>query len=375
MKTQAAVLHDTGLPRPYSTSRPLRLADVELADPGPGELRVAVDAVGVCHSDLSVVDGTRPRPTPIALGHEATGIVDAVGEAVPGLTPGDRVVLVFVPGCGRCERCAIGRPAHCVNGARANTEGTLLSGARRLSRAGTAVNHHLGVSGFARHTVVDHRSTVVVPRDVPAPIAALFGCAVLTGVGAVLNTARLRPGESAVVVGLGGVGLAALLGAVLAGAHPIVAIDPVPGKRDLARDLGATLALAPGEAPELRRLLPDGADAVIETAGSTAALATAWTLTRPGGRTVSAGLPDPGERFSLPVTELVGQGRQLLGSYLGDSVPQRDIARYLTLWREGRLPVDRLLGGTAPLSAVNDTLETMAAGQALRQVLLPAATP
>jgi Zn-dependent alcohol dehydrogenase len=372
MRTQAAVLYESALPRPYSRSRPLRMEEVELADPGPGELRIAIDAVGVCHSDLSVVDGTRRRPTPMALGHEATGIVEAVGDGVPDANPGDRVVLVFVPSCGRCDRCASGRSAHCVNGARANAEGTLLSGARRLSRAGTSLNHHLGVSGFARHAVVDRRSAVVVPPDVPAPIAALFGCAVLTGVGAVLHTAEVRPGESALVVGLGGVGLAALLGAVLANAYPIVAIDPVPAKRDLALRLGATLTLAPEDAtPELRDLLPDGADAAIETAGRTAALTTAWTLTRPGGRTVSVGLPHPAERFALPVTELVGQGRRLLGSYLGDSVPHRDVARYLALWRAGRLPVERLLGGTAPLPTVNETLEAMAEGQTLRQVLLP----
>jgi Zn-dependent alcohol dehydrogenase len=374
MRTQAAVLYESALPRPYSRSHPLTLEEVELADPGPGELRIAVDAVGVCHSDLSVVNGTRRRPTPMALGHEATGIVEAVGDGVADAAPGDRVVLVFVPSCGRCDRCVDGRSAHCVNGARANAEGTLLSGARRLSHAGTSLHHHLGVSGFARHAVVDRRSAVVVPPSIPAPIAALFGCAVLTGVGAVLHTAEVRPGESALIVGLGGVGLAALLGAVLANAHPIVAIDPVPAKRDLALRLGATLALAPGDAttPGLRDVLPDGAEAAIETAGRTAALTTAWTLTRPGGRTVSAGLPDPAKRFALPVTELVGQGRRLLGSYLGDCVPHRDVTRYLALWRAGRLPVDRLLGGTAPLPAVNETLEAMAEGQALRQVLLPA---
>jgi alcohol dehydrogenase len=372
MRTQAAVLYESALPRPYARSRPLRMEEVELAGPGPGELRIAIDAVGVCHSDLSVVDGTRRRPTPMALGHEATGLVEAVGDGVPDAAPGDRVVLVFVPSCGRCERCASGRSAHCVNGARANADGTLLSGARRLSLTGTPLNHHLGVSGFARHAVVDRRSAVVVPADVPAPIAALFGCAVLTGVGAVVHTAGVRPGESALIVGLGGVGLAALLGAVLANAYPIVAIDPVPAKRDLALRLGATLALAPGDATrELTGLLPDGADAAIETAGRTAALTTAWSLTRPGGRTVSVGLPDPAERFALPVTELVGQGRQLLGSYLGDSVPHRDVARYLALWRAGRLPVDRLLGGTAPLPAVNETLDAMAGGQTLRQVLIP----
>lgn len=371
METLAAVLDGYGRPRPYSDSRPLRLETLQLTPPGPGELLVAIDAVGVCHSDLSVVDGTRRRPTPMALGHEATGFVESAGDAVTDVEAGDRVVLVFVASCGLCARCTGGQPAQCPRAAAANTNGTLLSGATRLNRGGTAVHHHLGVSGFARHAVVDRRSAVVVPPDVPAPIAALFGCAVLTGMGAVVNTANVRPGESAVVIGLGGVGLAAVLGAVVAGAHPVVAIDPVRAKRDLARKLGATFAFTPDDLGPLTEALPAGADATFEAAGRARALATAWSLTRAGGRTVSVGLPDPADRLSLPVTELVGQGRALLGSYLGDSVPHRDIPRYLALWRAGRLPVDQLLTGTRPLTAINDALEELAAGAVVRQVLLP----
>ncbi|WP_211343097.1 zinc-binding dehydrogenase [Actinomadura pelletieri] len=280
-------------------------------------------------------------------------------------------MLVFVAGCGLWARCTAGRPALCPRAAAANTAGTLLSGGRRLSLGGTPVHHHLGVSGFARHAVVDRRSAVVVPADVPAPIAALFGCAVLTGMGAVVNTAGIRPGESAAVIGLGGVGLAAVLGAVVSGAHPVVAIDSLPAKRDLALRLGATAAFAPGEPGPLSDVLPDGADAVFEAAGRAQALEAAWSLTAPGGRTVPVGLPDPAERLSLPVTELVGQGRALLGSYLGDSVPQRDIPRYLARWRAGRLPVDLLLTGTRPLTAINDALDDLAGSGVVRQVLLP----
>ncbi|SEG91550.1 alcohol dehydrogenase [Thermomonospora echinospora] len=371
METQAAVLSHTAHPRPYTGSRPLRLETVQLDEPGPGELLVAIDAAGVCHSDLSVVDGTRRRPTPMALGHEATGTVKAVGDFVTDVAEGARVVLIFVPSCGLCGQCTGGRPAQCRNGARANAEGSLLSGARRLQHAGVSLHHHLGVSGFARHAVVDRRSAVVIDDDVPAPIAAMFGCAVLTGVGAVINTADVRPGESTVVIGLGGVGLAAVLGARLAHAHPIIALDPVPAKRDLALELGATIALDPADTAALADLLPTGAEVTIEAAGRIPALELAWSLTRPGGRTVSVGLPDPSQRLALPVTDLIGQGRTLLGSYLGDAVPQRDIPRYLALWRAGKLPVELLLTGTRPLAEINEALEDLASGQVVRQVLLP----
>lgn len=372
MRTQAALLDHLNHPRPYTESQPLRLTDVDIDDPGPGELLVAVDAVGVCHSDLSVVDGTRPRPTPMALGHEATGIVEAVGPHVTDVVVGDRVVLVFVASCGLCAVCASGRPAQCRNGVQAGAEGTLLSGARRLRRNGDAVNHHLGVSGFARHSVVDRRSAVVVEKEIPAHVAALFGCAVLTGVGAVLNTAQVRPGESAAVVGLGGVGLAAVLGAVLTNAHPIIAVDPVPAKRDLALKIGATTAATPEEATAtVADITVGGADVVFEAAGRTAALQTAWSLTRRGGRTVSMGLPDPSESLAIPIAELVGQGRIVAGSYLGDAIPQRDIPRYIALWRAGKLPVDVLHSGSRPLSEINTALEDLATGSVVRQVLIP----
>lgn len=371
MRTEAAVIEHLGMTAPYGHSRPLSLVSLDLAEPGPGELLVSIDAVGLCHSDLSVVDGSRRRPTPMALGHEATGIVDRAGAEVTDIRPGDRVVLVFVPSCGLCALCTSGRPAQCRKAADANSRGTLLSGGRRISRAGQAINHHLGVSGFARHAVVDRRSAVLVPAAMPAQVAALFGCAVLTGVGAVLNTAAVRPGESAAIVGLGGVGLAAVLGAALANAYPIIAIDPVPAKRDLALKLGATTAVAPDDRTAITDLFTDGADATIEAAGRTQALQTAWSLTRPGGRTVSVGLPDPAERLPIPTADLVGQGRQLLGSYLGDAVPQRDIPRYVALWQAGRLPVELLHSDTRPLADINQALDDLASGHAVRQILTP----
>src|SRR5690349_9054695 len=194
-----------GVPPPYAQSQPLVIEELTLAPPGAGEVLVRIQAAGLCHSDLSVINGDRPRPTPMALGHEAAAVVEELGPGVDDLAVGDHVVLVFVPSCGHCLPCAEGRPALCEPGAVANGAGTLLSGARRLHCDGADVNHHLGVSGFATHCVVSRRSVVKVDPELPLDEAALFGCAVLTGVGAVVNTGRMMPGQTAAVIGLGGV--------------------------------------------------------------------------------------------------------------------------------------------------------------------------
>ena len=234
MKIQAAVLNAMGAKRPYAESKPLSIETLELDAPGAGEVLVRIVAAGLCHSDLSVINGDRPRPTPMALGHEAAGIVEALGAGVNDLEQGDHVVMVFVPSCGHCLPCAEGRPALCEPGAVANTAGTLLSGARRLSRDAQPIHHHLGCSAFAEYATVSRRSLVKIDRDLPLDEAALFGCAVLTGVGAVINTAKVAAGQSVAIVGLGGVGLAALIGAVSAGANRIVAVDIADDK--LAND-------------------------------------------------------------------------------------------------------------------------------------------
>src|SRR6201997_570314 len=222
---KAAVLQEMGRSRPYIESKPLIIEDVTLEPPGPGELLLRIKATGLCHSDLSVINGDRPRPVPMVLGHEAAGEVVECGAGVTDLKPGDQVVLAFVPSCGSCLPCMEGRPGLCEPGARANVAGTLLSGARRLRLHDVPIYHHIGVSGYAEYAVVSRRSAVKVDSSLPAHEAALFGCAVLTGVGAVVNTAKLQAGASVAVVGLGGVGLSALLGADAAGAGEIIAID------------------------------------------------------------------------------------------------------------------------------------------------------
>lgn len=369
----AAVLDRSGdNPRPYAQHAPLRLAELTLDDPRPGELLIRIDAAGLCHSDLSVVNGDRPRPMPMAIGHEATGIVEALGSPDDAqFAVGDRVVLSFLPACGDCVRCRSGEGYMCPNGAAANGEGRLLAGGCRLHEHGATVNHHLGVSAFATHAVVDRRSAVKIDRDIPSEIAALFGCAVLTGVGAVMNSAVLRPGESLVIYGLGGVGLAALLGGLASGAVPIVAIDPSPDKRAIAERLGA-VAVAPDEAESaIARTIPGGADVVLETVGKAAVLADAYRAGRRGGRIVTVGLPNLAERLDLPAVSLVAEGKTLIGSYMGSSIPQRDIPRYIALWRAGRLPVEELLTSVGPLTDINALLDALADGRAIRQIVRP----
>lgn len=345
---------------------PLAVSEVELEPPRPGELLVRVVAAGVCHSDLSVVDGTRPRPTPMVLGHEAAGVVEEA-PGVDDVAPGDHVVLSFVPSCGVCGECNSGRPALCGPAAAANTEGRLVGGGRRLSRGGSEVHHHLGVSAFAERAVVARGSAVVVPRDVPLEIAALFGCAVLTGVCAVLETARVRPGESVAVYGLGGVGLSAVMGAVVAGATPVVAVDPVAAKRELALELGATHAYAPEEAAERVRDVRHAFEAV----GSARVIEAAYAATGRGGTTVQVGLPHPDEELRIQAVSLVAGGKSLVGSYMGSAAPQRDIPRLLALWRAGRLPVEKLRSGELPLERIGEAMEALAAGSVVRQTIRP----
>jgi alcohol dehydrogenase len=218
----------------------LQVVELELDEPGPGEVLVRIGAAGECHTDLSVVDGNRPRPLPMLLGHEAADVVESVGIGVHDVRPGDHAVLVYVPSCGVCRYCASGRAALCESAAAANRRGDLVRGGTRLHQACADVRHHLGVSGFATHAVVDRNSVVVIDQHVPLTVAALFGCAMLTGFGAVTHTGDVGPGESVAVFDLGGVGQAVVMSAAAAGANPMIAVDPVPAKQELASELGAT---------------------------------------------------------------------------------------------------------------------------------------
>jgi alcohol dehydrogenase len=374
MKVRAAVLREMGQTAPYALSQPLSIETVELSPPGRGELCVRVLAAGLCHSDLSVIDGSRPRPLPMVLGHEATGEVVETGADAGDFAVGDRVVFSFVPMCGHCEPCEVGRPVLCEPGAQANTEGRLLGGGRHWSDAGSdELHHHLGVSGFAEYTVVSARSAVKIDPELPPEIAALFGCAVMTGVGAALNTARVMPGESVAVFGLGGVGLAALLGARAASAFPLIAVDVVEEKLALARGLGASHCIDARNADavaSIRDISRGGVQHAIESAGSEQVLAQAYAATRRGGTTVTVGLPAAQKMFSVPALGLVAEERTVKGSYMGSAVPGRDIPRYVALYRAGLLPVDRLLTHRLRLEDINTGFDRLARGEAIRQVVV-----
>lgn len=366
MKITGAVLEEIGRQRPYADSRPISIGEVELDAPGPGEILVRIEAAGLCHSDLSVVDGNRIRPVPMLLGHEAAGRVEQLGDGAVGLSIGDRVVMAFLPRCGECRNCGTDGLLPCTVGSAANNEGVLLDGGQRLHRNGEDIRHHLGVSGFATHAVVNRKSVVRIDDDVPPEIAAVLGCAVLTGGGAVINTGKPQDGDAVVVVGLGGVGMAALITALSLGKGDVIGVDAVPAKLEVAKELGATAVYTPQEA------LDQGVKApvVIEAAGNARAFETAVQLTGVGGTTVTVGLPSPDARASIAPLGLTAEARTIVGSYLGSAVPERDIPRYAQLWREGKLPVEALISSHISLDDINEAMDQLAEGKAIRQVIL-----
>jgi alcohol dehydrogenase len=362
-----------GAAPPYAESRPLVLEEVTLDGPGAGEVLVEVAGAGLCHSDLSVIDGSRPRVMPMVMGHEASGVVRETGPGVTALAPGDAVVFSFVPVCGRCLPCVSGRGALCEPGARANVDGTLLTGTRRFTDARSReCNHHLGVSAFSELTVAAQESLVKIDPAVPLTTAALFGCAVMTGVGAVVNTAKVEPGSSVAVFGMGGVGLSAVMGARAAGACPVVAVDRLDDKLSLAREVGATHTVNAGDedpVEAVRELTRGGAAYVFESVGSEAVLVQAYQATRRGGTTVTVGLPHPSKMFSISAVSLAVEERTVKGSYMGSSVPRRDVPRYVDMYLAGMLPVDRLHTHTLRFDEINEGFDRLARAEAVRQIV------
>lgn len=372
MKTRAAVLREMGLSAPYAESKPLKIEQLELDDPKREEVLIDIKAVGLCHSDLSVINGSRPRPTPMALGHEATGEVIQLGEGVTDFKVGDHVVCTFIPSCGKCLPCQEGRPALCESGAKSNEAGEMLAGGRRLHAVSGDIHHHLGVSGFADYAVVSTHSIVKVDPTIPFKEVALFGCAVITGVGAVVNTAQVKPGSSVAVVGLGGIGLNAVMGAKLAGAREIIALDINPAKFAKAKSLGATEVYdssAVNVVEEIKEATSGGLDYVFETAGAVPAMEVAYNITKRGGTTTTTGLPHPEHEFSFPQVTLAAEERTVKGSYVGSCVPSRDVPRFVSLFKQGKLPVDELLSATISLDEINEGFDRLDKGDVARLVI------
>jgi len=372
MKTKAAVLYKMGAPAPYSESQPLVIDELTLAPPGAGEVLVEIAGAGLCHSDLSVVDGSRPRAMPMVMGHEASGVVREVGAEVSEFTPGDHVVFSWVACCGRCNFCISARGALCAPGNAANIAGTLLSGARHFADSKAAVNHHLGVSAFSQFTVAAQESLVKIDASVQLATAALFGCAVVTGVGAVVNTARVTPGSSVAVFGMGGVGLSAIMGARVAGASTIIAVDKFDNKLTLASELGAThLINVERDSPvaAIRELTAGGADYAFESVGNEQVLIQAYGATKCGGTTITVGLPAPNKMFSIPAISITAEERTIKGSYMGSCIPRRDIPRFIGMYQAGLLPVDKLHTHTLRLEEINLGFDRLAQGLAVRQIV------
>lgn len=366
LKIRGAVLEEIGRKRPFAESTPISISELDLESPGPGEILVKIEAAGLCHSDLSVVDGNRVRPVPMLLGHEAAGRIIELGDGVDSLSVGTRVVMTFLPRCGECAGCATDGRMPCTVGSAANNDGSLLGGAHRLRRSGENVKHHLGVSGFATHAVVNAKSVVPVHDDIPAEIAAVLGCAVLTGGGALLNAAKPRPADTVMVVGLGGVGMAAILTARALGVENVIGVDALESKLAQALELGATEVFTPSGLSESGVR----ADIVVEAAGNARAFETAVAATAAGGTTVTVGLPAPDARSSISPLGLVAEARTIIGSYLGSAVPSRDIPIYAQLWRDGKLPVEKLISSRIELADINSGMDELADGKAIRQVII-----
>ncbi|WP_055620700.1 Zn-dependent alcohol dehydrogenase [Streptomyces sp. JHA19] len=352
---RAAVLHETGQDKLDV------LDDVEAVGFGPGKVRVRVRATGLCHSDLSAMSGVLPQPAPFVPGHEGAGEILEVGEGVRGLGPGDRVVLCWLPACGACPACRRGQTELCL-------AGFMNAGTPNFKRSGGDVFGFAGTGTFAEEVVVDAGSAVPIPDDVPFDIAALIGCGVTTGLGAALNTADLEAGSSVAVIGCGGVGVSAIQGARLKGAAEIVAVDPVPARREAALRFGATRAVAPDGLADAKQQVTagEGFDYVFEVVGRSATARTAYESTRRGGTLVIVGAGAMDDVLQLNMFELFFDEKRILPSLYGGGDVLRSYDRAIALWRAGRIDLAGLITHRVPLSGINEALEQMRTGSALR---------
>jgi S-(hydroxymethyl)glutathione dehydrogenase/alcohol dehydrogenase len=365
MKIQAAVL--------FEPRKPFEILDLDLQDPGPGEVLVRIAAAGVCHSDYHLVSGATKHPMPVVAGHEGAGVVESVGPGVTSIRPGDHVILNWAPDCGHCFYCNRGKPNLCDTYTAPIWAGTMLNGSTRLTYGGRPVYHYCGLASFATHAVVPEQSCVVTRKDVPLTIAALVGCAVATGVGAAMYTADVRPGDSVAVFGCGGVGLCILQGAKLCAARTIIAIDRSAEKMEIARRFGATHTLLAGpEVIQTIRELTDGrgVEHAFEAVGLPEVQETALDAVRPGGNLILAGLSPMGTGTNLPGALLTRQEKTVKGSYYGSVHPRRDFPMLVELYRSGRLDLDQLISKQYTLPQINEAFAEMLAGRIARGVIV-----
>lgn len=350
-----------------ASGEPMRVAEIDLPEPGPGQVRVRIAATGVCHSDLSLARGTLRQPLPAVLGHESAGTVVSVGTGVTTTAPGDRVVLCWAPPCGACWFCGEGEPWLCERSSDA-------AAARYASFDGQDLYPGLSTAGFAEETVVSARAVLPVPESVPLEHAALVGCAVMTGVGAVLNTAQVRAGQSVLVVGLGGVGLSVVQGARLAGAGTVIAVDRSPDKLGLAQAMGATelLEAGPELAKQIRALTARrGVDHAFDCVGSADTIRSCWSATRRGGTTTIVGIGGKEQQVTFTALELFHFARVLQGCVYGSTDPVADIPKLLGFAAEGRLDLGALISGTIGLDGIDGAFADMEKGVGARAIVVP----
>ena len=350
---------------------PFVVRDIDIAEPRAGEVLVAIAHCGLCHSDVAIADGTHPGLTPVVLGHEAAGVVEAVGPGVSHVAVGDRVVLTPAPSCGQCYWCVRGEHSICEYSAGIITS-TMPDGSSPLSSDGQVIYRGVGVGAFAEKAIVVAEAAIKLPDDVPLDIACVLGCAVQTGVGAVLNTAKVPTGATVLVMGAGGIGSAIVQGARIAGATRILVSDPNPDRREFAQELGATDVIDPTTADLMSEVLAAtrvGVDYAFDAVGSAALVEQGVAATRSGGTTVMVGAPPIDQNLSLNVVTAMIAEKKLMGSMLGSCHGPRDIPMLLNLWRSGHLNLEAMITGRRPLDGLNDAVADMHAGKGLRTVI------
>jgi S-(hydroxymethyl)glutathione dehydrogenase/alcohol dehydrogenase len=352
----------------YEFGKPLVVEEVEIDPPQYGEVKVRLTATGICHTDVHLIRGEWGGGLPVVPGHEAAGIVDTVGANVTLTKPGDAVVVSLLRSCGRCFYCTIGSPHLCAGTFALQTE------SRLRNTGGEPLRHGNRTAAFAEYVIVDQSQVVAVPTDMPLDRAALLACGVITGVGAVVNTARVRPGQSVVVIGTGGVGLNAIQGAVLVGAHPIIAVDLLDAKLTAALAFGATGTINAAQDDPVARVKEltsgRGADYVFVTVGNPTAVAQAIDMIRMAGTVVVVGIPHEGATVALPVGKLVVNERRVIGCVMGSTRLSVDVPRLVELYRRGRLKLDELITARYPLEQINEAITAMETGAALRNVVM-----
>lgn len=365
MKTKAAVVRELNQ---------LTIEEVNLDPPKPYEVLVRMQAAGICHSDLHTYRGELRAMPPLVLGHEGAGIVEAVGADVTKVKPGDRILVNWLPSCNQCPACLRGQNNLCERLPGTTLQALLPDGTTRLSTTdGVKLKHYLSASTMSEYAVVDQASAILLPDDVPFEVASIIGCAVLTGTGAVLNTAQVPAGSSAAVIGCGGVGLSAIMGCKLAGCYPIIAVDVMESKFAFARDLGATHTINSREVDAvqaLREITRLGPDYAFDSVGAVATVTQALMGVRPGGTAVVMGMHALKEDIPIPAAQLIAQNRSLLGCFAGSSKPLVDLPKLIELYRGGKLPVDKLISHRYPLDQIGQAFDELMAGQVARGVLI-----